>query len=73
MADKTIKHFVITRFFEHKVAGYIHDIFDVNFLSDCVLLTKNNLLKSLENQTNKNFEIIFLVNDKYLTDEKNGL
>ena len=70
MADKTIKHFVIVRFFERKVTGYIHDIFDVNFVSERVLLAKNNLLKSLENQTNKNFEIIFLVNDKYLSDEK---
>lgn len=70
MADKTIKHFVIVRFFERKVTGYIHDIFDLNFVSERVLLAKNNLLKSLENQTNKNFDIIFLVNDKYLSDEK---
>lgn len=72
MANKTIKHFVTVRFFEKKVAGYIHDIFDVNFLSERVLLTKNNVLKTLENQTNKNFEIIFLVNDKYLSEEKYG-
>ncbi|MBD3879680.1 MAG: hypothetical protein SR1Q5_08405 [Quinella sp. 1Q5] len=72
MSNKTIKHFVITRFFERKVEGYIHDIFDVNFVSEQVLLAKNNVLKSLENQTNKNFEIIFLVNDKYLSEEKYG-
>ena len=70
MADRTIKHFVIVRFFEHKVKGYVHDIFDVNFVAGRVLLAKNNLLKSLENQTNKNFEIIFLVNDRYLSEEK---
>ncbi len=70
MADKTLKHFIIVRFFERKVDGYVHDIFDVDFVSACVLLAKNNLLRSLENQTNKNFEIIFLVNDEYLLDEK---
>lgn len=72
MADKTVKHFVIVRFFERKVAGYVHDIFDVNFVSRIVLLAKSNLLSSLENQTNKNFEVIFLVNDIYLSDEKYG-
>ena len=72
MADAKIKHFVIVRFFEHKVAAYIHDIFDVDFVAERVLLAKNNLLSSLENQTNKDFEVIFLVNDKYLSDEKYG-
>lgn len=70
MADKTVKHFVVVRFFERKVAGYVHDIFDVNFVAERVLLAKKNLLSSLENQTNKNFEIIFLVNDRYLSEEK---
>ena len=59
-------------FFERKVPEYIHDIFDVNFLSGRVLLAKNNVLKTLENQTNKNFELIFLVNDRYLSEEKYG-
>lgn len=72
MSGATVKHFVIVRFFERKIAGYIHDIFDVDFVTERVILAKKNLLSSLENQTNKNFEIIFLVNDKYLTDEKYG-
>lgn len=33
-------------------------------------LQKNNLLKSLENQTNKNFEFAFWANDRYFSDEK---
>ena len=70
MADKTLKHFVFVRFFPYKHANFHRDIFDVEFLSTQVSLAKNNLLRSLENQTNKNFEIGFWTNEKFFTDEK---
>lgn len=70
MPDKTIKHFVFIRFFPFKLPTFNRDIFDTNFLSGQVLLAKNNLMKSLENQTNKNFEICFWLNDKYFSDKK---
>ena len=70
MADATIKHFVFIRFFPYKLQSFQRDIFDVEFLSTQELLAENNLLRSLENQTNKNFEICFWANDKYFDDPK---
>ena len=69
MPDKTIKHFVMVQFFHWQNPNYPHDIFDVDFLSSQVPLAQN-LLRSLENQTNKNFEIIFRPNRKHLADAK---
>ena len=69
MADKTIKHFVFVPFFTHQDSRYPYDIYDVNFLSKQLLVAKNNVLRSLENQTNKNFEIVFFSN-RYFFDEK---
>lgn len=69
MADKTIKHFVFTRFFSWKSAAYPHDIFDVEFLSK-QLLVANHVLKSLENQTNKNFELIFVLHPNFFDNPK---
>lgn len=65
-----IKHFVIIRFFPYKRRDFPHDIFDVDFLSKQLVLAKNNGLKSLENQTNKNFELVFVVNPKLFEDAK---
>lgn len=70
MPDKTIKHFIFIRFFPYKTPVYPYDIFDVNFLSKQLVLAKANVLKSLENQTNKNFEIVFLANDRYFSETK---
>lgn len=67
-----IKHFVIVRFFPYQRRDFPHDIFDVNFLSEQLVLAKNNALKSLEIQTNKNFELVFVVNHKLLADPKYG-
>lgn len=69
-SERIVKHFVIVRFFPYKDADFEQDIFDLNFVSRQVLLAKNNCLKSLENQSNKNFELIFLANEKYFTDKK---
>ena len=70
MADKTIKHFVFSRFFPTQVPYYPHDVLDTDFLSTQVTLARNNCLKSLENQTNRNFEIVFYTNDAYFADPK---
>ncbi len=70
MSDKKIKHFVVVRFFPFKRPDFQRDIFDTDFLSTQVSLAKNNLLKSLENQTDKNFEIYFLANGKYFDNPK---
>lgn len=64
-SNKKIKHFIMIRFFTFDDPKYPHDIYDTNFLSKQLVLAENNALKSLENQTNKNFDLIFLVNDKF--------
>lgn len=64
MSDKTIKHFVVSRFFTFQRGGFPYDIFDVNFLQTQLPITRN-ILSSLENQTNKNFELVFLMNPKF--------
>ena len=69
MANKTIKHFILTRFFPQQNPNYSYDILDVDFLKKQLPLTKN-ILRTLENQTNKNFEVIFLVNNKFLDNPK---
>ena len=70
MADKTIKHFVFSRFFPTQVPDYPHDVLDTDFLSAQIHLAKKNLLSSLENQTNKNFEVVFYANGAYFADPK---
>lgn len=70
MSTKTVKHFIFTRFFPKQDPNYPYDVLDVNFLSTQLALAQNNELKSLENQTNKNFELVFLANPKYFDDPK---
>lgn len=69
MPDKRIKHFIFSRFFTYERRGYPYDIFDVTFLTKQLILAKN-MLKSLENQTNKNFQLIFLTNPKFFDNPK---
>lgn len=69
-ADKKIKHFVLINFFNWQNRNYPYDVLDVNFLSKQLILAKNNALKSLENQTNKNFEICFRMHRKHFSDKK---
>jgi len=40
MPDKTIKHFVVMRFFQSKDPKYPYDIFDVDFLKKNVIWAK---------------------------------
>lgn len=69
MADKTIKHFVMVQFFTWQNPNYPHNVLDVDFLSSQVSLTQN-IFRSLENQTNKNFELIFRVHKNLLSETK---
>ena len=64
-----IKHFIFIRFFEKVTPGYPYDVLSVDFLQNAVRLAQNPL-GSLENQTNKNFEIVFFVNEKFFKEEK---
>lgn len=70
MPDKRIKHFIFVRFFTFEDPKYPHDIYDVIFLTKQLLLAKHNALPSLENQTNKNFELVFMVNPKFFGNPK---
>ena len=69
LSEKRVKHFIFVRFFPNKDPRYPHDIFDVDFLSKQLLLAKN-CLGSLENQTNKNFELVFLAHKNFFEDKK---
>ena len=69
MADKTLKHLVFMRFFSWQAREYPQDIFDADFLSAQLPLA-NNALRSLENQTNKNFELIFVLHPNFFDNSK---
>ena len=69
MANPTIKHFIFTRFFPFQDPKFPHNIFDVAFLKSQLPLTRN-ILGSLENQTNKNFELFFRLHEKFFSNEK---
>ena len=66
---KTIKHFIFVRFFTFEDPKYPHDIYDPNFLFKQLALA-NNILSSLENQTNKNFDLVFMVNSNFFENPK---
>ena len=67
--NKTLKHFIFTRFFCYTTRRYPIDIFDVDFLKGQLGLT-NNVLRTLENQTNQNFELIFILHPKFFAEPK---
>lgn len=67
MADKTIKHFVFSRFFPAQTQKYLYNVLAPNFLKTQLPLAKN-MLSSLENQTNKNFELVFLMHPQVFDD-----
>lgn len=69
-SNKKIKHFIFMRFFSFEDPKYPYDIYDVVFLTKQILLAKNNALHSLENQSDKNFELFFLVNSNFFDDPK---
>lgn len=69
MSDKTIKHFIFSRFFSGQNPDYLYNVLASNFLKMQLPLAKN-LLRSLENQTNKNFELVFYANPKFFDNPK---
>lgn len=69
MSDKTIKHFVFSRFFPRQDPKYPYDVLDVDFLSKQLIIA-NNMLRSLENQTNKNFDLVFIANPMFFDNPK---
>lgn len=69
MSDKKIKHFVFSRFFPGQVKTYPYNVLATDFLKRQLPLTKN-ILSSLENQTNKNFELFFVVNPAFCDDPR---
>ena len=69
MPDTTVKHFIVPRFFCWQNPKYPHDIFDTSFLATQLPLTQN-ILRSLENQTNKNFDLIFRMHEKHFSEPK---
>ena len=70
MSNKTIKHFIFIRFFPNQDPKYPHDVLDVDFLSNQLDLAINNVLKSMENQTNQNFDLVFILNPKFFDNPK---
>lgn len=62
MITQQIKHYVIIRFFPIDL-GLGNIITDINFTKKSLNIFRTSCLQSLLNQTNKNFEIIFLIND----------
>ena len=69
VADTTVKHYIVMRFFPKQKKNYPHNVLDVEFLQKHTTLAANNALKSLANQTNKNFEIVFLMHPRTFVDE----
>ena len=70
MAEPTVKHFIIMRFFPVQGINYLYNVLHVGFLQKQVELAVSNSLTSLANQTNKNFEIVFLMNPRFFVDER---
>lgn len=68
-SDKKIKHFVLSRFFPMQRDTYPYSVLDTDFLSTQFPLAKN-ILRSLENQTNKNFEFLFMLNNNFFDNPK---
>ena len=58
-----IKHFIITRFFSQNFEKTNEELFSEKFLSNGFKLVKKNFIKTLENQTNKNFEVIIMIHN----------
>ena len=65
LVKPSVKHFVFINFFPAQVRQYLYNVLAPKFLEMQLPLAKNSL-SSLENQTDKNFEVIFYVNPKFV-------
>ena len=63
-SKKKIRHFVEVRFFPSQDTKYLYNILSRQFLKMQLPLV-DNLFRSLENQTNKNFEVVFIMNPAF--------
>ena len=67
--EKRIKHFVEVRFFPGQAIEYLYNVRSRRFLEKQLPLAKNSL-KSLNNQTNKNFEIVVFTHPTFFDNPK---
>ena len=67
--DVEIKHLIITRFMSEQFGKTDDELFEDSFLKNSFDLLKDHLLKTLSNQTNKNFELVILIHDR-IPDDK---
>lgn len=61
--NSNFKHFIITRFLCINFNHTNEELFSDAWLQNAFKLTKNHFIPTLENQTNKNFEIVFLIHN----------
>lgn len=59
-----IKHFIITRFLCNNFNHTNEELFSDEWLNNGYKLLTNHFIPTLENQTNKNFEMIFLIHNE---------
>ena len=57
------KHFIITRFLCINFNHTNEELFSDAWLQNAFKLTKSHFIPTLENQTNRNFEVVFLIHD----------
>ena len=65
MSEKKVKHFIMVRFFPKQNRKYLYNILSEHFLRPQLVLA-NNLFNSLNNQTNKNFELVFIMHPWFI-------
>lgn len=65
-----IGHYVITRFLSNSKLGFGERIFDEDVIQDRLSYLRTYFIPTMNNQTVKNFTVIFLINDKH--DTKNS-
>lgn len=63
-----LKHYVITRFLCDPGIGLGNKIFEPEAIEKAIEYVKSYFMPTLENQTQKDFTIIFIINDKHRTD-----
>lgn len=67
-----IKHYVITRFLSSLTLGLGERIFDEDIIQDGLSYARSYFIPSMNNQTVKDFTVIFMINDRHDT-ENSGI
>lgn len=60
----SLKHYIITRFLSDNFNHTNEELFSKEWLENAFSLTEKHFIRTLENQTNKNFEIIFVIHNE---------